>query len=96
MFVQALIAKRAVEALDVGVLDRFAGPNAAERDAALIRLRVARAARKLGTVVQDDPLWHPDRRREPLKDAHDARPWQRPIDLNRQTLARAVVSRRRC
>ena len=61
VFVQALVAKLAVEAFDVRVLDRLARSNEAQRDAARVGPRVERAAGKLRPVVDDDRLRQADR-----------------------------------
>lgn len=50
VFVQALIATLAVEALDIGVLDRLAWSNESQRHAARVRPRVERTAAHFGPL----------------------------------------------
>jgi len=52
----ALITERAVEALDVGVLRRFAGLDEIQRDAMRIGLSIQDLPRELGSVVDGDLL----------------------------------------
>ncbi len=54
VFVQALIPKLPIEALDVRVLDRLARADEAQLDAVRVRPRVERAPDKLRPVVDDD------------------------------------------
>lgn len=56
VLVQALIAKLAVEAFDVRVLDRFAWSNEAERDATAICPRVERSAREFTRGCLYNPI----------------------------------------
>ena len=73
VLVQALIAKLAVEAFDIRVFDRFAGANEAQREAAVIRPRIERAAGKFRPVVADQDLRQADRLRQALEDAWSKR-----------------------
>ena len=59
MLIEALVPKLPVEALDVRVFDRLAGPNEAELDPVRVRPRFECPARKLGplstTIVRGKP-----------------------------------------
>src|SRR6185312_5643488 len=54
VFVQTFIAKLAVEALDVRVLDWLARPNEGQRDAAGVGPRIERGAGKLRPIVPSE------------------------------------------
>jgi len=89
--VQTLIAKLTVEALDVGVLDRLAGPNEAELDPTAIGPGVQRAAGEFRTVVADDHLRQADAVRQTVEDTDDAGTGQRAVDFDGWALVAEVV-----
>ena len=53
VLVEAFVVEPPVEALDVGILDRFAGPDELEPHAVLVRPNVQSLASELGSVVDD-------------------------------------------
>ncbi len=57
MQVQTLLSEPAVEALDVGVLRRFAGIDEIQFDAIVGGPGIERAAGKFGAVVDDKAIW---------------------------------------
>ena len=61
VLVQALVAKLSIEALHVGVRDRFARTNEAQLDPAAIRSRVQGPTGEFGSVVADEHVGKPDR-----------------------------------
>ena len=69
VIVEALIAKLAIEALDVSVLRRLAGSNQLEIDTARVGPSIQRPARKFRPLVGANSLWQatklPDRLQDP-------------------------------
>lgn len=92
VLVQALIAKCAVKALDVRVLDRLARANETERNPTSVGPRIKGQTGEFGTVVHHTRPGQPDGHAQMLEDANDARTRQRPIDFDGDALARVVVS----
>jgi hypothetical protein len=54
VLIEAFIAKPAIEALDIGVLDRLARSNECEPCRSLVRPGIERLALELGAVVHGD------------------------------------------
>src|SRR5688572_13386643 len=91
MLVQALVAEPAVEALDVGVLDRLAGPDEVQLDAALVCPGVQHLAGELGTVVADDAFGQAAYLRDRGEDLRHAETAEGGVDLDGQRLAGEVI-----
>ncbi len=89
--IQALIAEATVEALDVGVLDRFAWTDEVQRNAARVRPRIKRLARELGAVVADDRPRRSALGDELAQDASDTEARDRCVDFDRDAFAREIV-----
>ena len=98
VLVEAFIAKLAVEAFHVGVLDRLARANETQRDAVSVGPRIERASGKLRSVVDDDAPRQADRRVQTIKYARLVQfsEWMTPTILrsgsaNRELRARGRV-----
>ena len=59
MLIQAFVEQPAIEALDIGVLDRFARLDKVQLDAAPVRPGIQGAARELRAVVDCRPEFSP-------------------------------------
>ena len=91
VLVQALVSEAAVEALDEGVLNRFAGSDKALLAAALLLPCQYRPTGELRSVVGDDHQRKPAQLSETVEFARHAEPRQRHVDHKRQALAGEVV-----
>ena len=80
--IQAFIAKLAIEALDVGVLGRFAWLDEVQGDAMRVRPRVQHLPGKLGAIVDGDLFGRAMPGDELVEDARHALAGQGGIDLN--------------
>jgi len=83
-FVQTLVARAAVEALDVGVLVRLARFDEMQVDPVGVGPRVERPADELRTVVGDQHRRLSARVDQALQHLGDTPPADRGIDINRQ------------
>ena len=84
--IQALIAKPAVEALDMGVLRGLAGVNEISRHAMCIGPSVQDAPSKLWTIVHANPFGRAKGAHELVEDTRDAWAWERGVDFQHQAL----------
>lgn len=91
VLVQALVAEFAVEALDVGVLDRLARTDKRQLHTLLERPGIQRLALEVRTVAHCDRLRQSAGLGEPLEHPHRPSSRQRGIDLDGQTFPRTVV-----
>src|SRR6185295_7808235 len=89
--VQAFIAKAPVEALDIGVLNRLAGPDEGKAHRPLVGPGVERLALELSAVVHRDRARQPAHLAQPLKSRYDARPRQRGVNLEHEAFAAVIV-----
>src|SRR5215471_18194483 len=74
---EALVAKVAVEALQMAVLHGLARIDEIQFDVVLVRPGIERLPGKLGAVIQCDPLGWPMPVDQVLQEADDSSAWQR-------------------
>jgi len=75
--VQAFVAQFAVEALDITILNGFAGPDKVELDPSLIGPRVQSTAAKFRAVIDGDCVRQTSSAGQPIEALHDPSSGQR-------------------
>lgn len=91
LFVQALVAELVVEALAVGIVDRLAGSDEAERNPARPRPAEEGPGRELRSMIADETRREAPRPRRALERLDHGRAREGVVDGERRALARAVV-----
>lgn len=94
MYVQALVAHRSVERLDVPVVGRFAGPAEVDPDLVPIRPEVEYPPRELAAVVHEQELRLGSGLQDPVERSHDVFTLQALTDFNGQRLAGEDIDHR--
>lgn len=91
---EALVAKRAIAALDEDVLDGLARTDELQRHAAFVRPAVQRLPGESGAIVTHDAPWKPAHSGQPCEHLGEAQGRQRVRDHDGQALARELVDQR--
>src|SRR6201988_1897836 len=94
MLIKAVVAEGAIEALDKGVLHRFARLDMMERNPGALRPEVEGFAGELGAIVQGDDLGKTTRERQALENGNDRGSADRGVDMDGQALASEVIDER--
>ena len=94
MLVTAVVAEGAIEALDEGVLHRFARLDMMESNAGALSPEVEGFAGKLGAIVHGDGLGKPTRESQALENGNDRGPADGGVDMDGQALAGEVIDER--
>ena len=81
MLVKAVVAEGAIEALDEGVLHRFARLDMMESNAGALSPEVEGFAGKLGAIVHGDGLGKPTRESQALENGNDRGPADGGVDM---------------
>src|ERR1700753_324864 len=89
--VQTLVSESAVEALDVGILDRPARANEVQAHAILMSPKVKGLACEFRPVIDHDDLGHASLAYETVKNSDHPKAWQRAVYLERETLPAALI-----
>jgi len=94
MLVEAVIAEGAIEALDEGVLHRFARLDMMESNAGALSPEVEGFAGELRAIVHGDDLRKTTRESQALENGNDGGPADGGVDMDGQTLAGEVIDER--
>ena len=94
MLVEAVIAEGAIEALDEGVLHRFARLHMMESNAGALSPEVEGFAGELRAIVHGDGLGKTTRESQALENGNDRGPADGGVDMDGQALAREVIDER--
>jgi len=94
MLVEAVIAEGAIEALDEGVLHRFARLDMMESNAGALSPEVEGFAGELRAIVHGDGLGKTTRESQALENGNDRGPADGGVDMDGQALAGEVIDER--
>ena len=94
MLVEAVIAEGAIEALDEGVLHRFARLHMMQSNAGALSPEVEGFAGELRAIVHGDDLRKTTRESQALENGNDGGPANGGVDMDGQTLAGEVIDER--
>ena len=91
---ETLVAKAAVKALDVGILNGFAWTDERELHAVPIRPDVERPRNELGPVIDDQGAWEPALGRQRIERRNHAGCRQRSVRIDARAFARELIDHR--